>query len=321
MDQKFAIGTAGGSGKRAAAAKRLAAERPRLGIVYAAFAGLGLIWGLNFIFVKWALPFVSPAQIVLLRVLFGFLPLLVVALATGSLHRRDWRHVHHFAVMAVLATAFYYLAFANGTALLLSSVAGMLSGAIPLFTFVTAWAILRQEPINARSIGGTVLGFLGILLIARPWNQSLSAVNVAGVFWMIAGSFSVGCSFVYAKKFITPLGLSPLALTTYQIGLALVILLVATDLHNIGAVFGNTRAWLGLVFGLGLCGTGLAYIAYYLIVDRLGAVMASGVTYIPPVVALAVGALLVGEAVKVTDIVAMVAILIGVAVLQSGRSR
>ncbi len=296
-------------------------KRLGLGLAYAAFAGLGLVWGLNFIFVKWALPFINPAQIVLLRVLFGFLPLLVVALATRSLHWRDWRHAHHFAVMAVLATAFYYLAFANGTALLLSSVAGMLSGAIPLFTFVTAWAFLRQEPINIRSIGGTVLGFLGILLTARPWSQSLGAVNVAGVLWMIAGSFSVGCSFVYAKRFISPLGLSPLTLTTYQIGLALLILLAASDLHGVGAVFDDTRAWLGLVLGLGLCGTGLAYIAYYLIVDRLGAVMASGVTYIPPVVALAVGALLVGEPVKVTDIVAIAAILIGVAVLQSGRKR
>lgn len=296
-------------------------KRPGLGLAYAAFAGLGLVWGLNFIFVKWALPFINPAQIVLLRVLFGFLPLLVVALATGSLHWRHRRHAHHFAVMAVLATAFYYLAFAKGTALLLSSVAGMLSGAIPLFTFVTAWAFLRREPINVRSIGGTVLGFLGILLIARPWGQSLGAVNVAGVLWMIAGSFSVGCSFVYAKRFISPLGLSPLTLTTYQIGLALLILLAATDLHGIGAAFGDTRAWLGLVLGLGLCGTGLAYIAYYLIVDRLGAVMASGVTYIPPVVALAVGALLVGEPVEVTDVVAMAAILTGVAVLQSGRER
>lgn len=73
------------------------------------------------------------------------------------------------------------------------------------------------------------------------------------------------------------------------------------------------------MLGLGLCGTGLAYIAYYLIVDRLGAVMASGVTYIPPVVALAVGALMIGEPVHATDLVAMVAILVGVAVLQSGR--
>ena len=55
------------------------------------------------------------------------------------------------------------------------------------------------------------------------------------------------------------------------------------------------RAWIGLVFGLGLGGTGLAYLAYYYFVVNLGAVTASGVTYIPPVVALLIGAVLVGD--------------------------
>jgi drug/metabolite transporter (DMT)-like permease len=136
---------------------------------------------------------------------------------------------------------------------------------------------------------------------------------------MVAGSFSVGCSFVYARKFISPLRLSPLALTTYQIGFALVVLLATAELHGIGAVFGDTRAALGLVVGLGLCGTGLAYIFYYLIVDRLGAVAASGVTYIPPVVALVIGTVLAGEPVRALDVLAMAAILLGVAILQSGR--
>jgi drug/metabolite transporter (DMT)-like permease len=290
-----------------------------LGLAYGAFAALGLIWGTNFIFVKWAAAAISPAQIVLLRVLFGFLPLLVFALVTGALRWRDWRHAHHFLVMSLLATAFYYVAFAKGTVLLLSSVAGMLSGAIPLFTFVTAWLFLREEPLNGRSVGGILLGFLGVVLIARPWSGGIGQVGTAGVLWMVAGSLSVGCSFVYARKFVGPLGLSPLALTTYQIGLALIVLLVTTDLDGITLVLADRRATLGLVLGLGLCGTGVAYILYYLLVERLGAVAASGVTYVPPVVALLIGALWVGEPVRPSDVAAMAAILLGVGVLQSGR--
>ena len=285
---------------------------------YGAFLLLGLIWGSNFIFVKWAVASISPVQIVLLRVVFGFIPLLVLAVANHSLRWGDLRYAHHFLVMAIVATVFYYLAFALGTAVLSSSVAGMLSGAIPLFTFVTAWLFLRDEPLNRRSVGGTLLGFAGVLLIARPWGGDIAHANLAGVFWMVAGALSVGCSFVYARKFITPLGLSPLALTTYQIGIALVILLVATDLDGIEHVFADQRAWLGLVLGLGLFGTGIAYILYYFIVEQLGAVLASGVTYIPPVVALMIGAL-AGEPVEPLDIFATAAILCGVGLLQSGR--
>lgn len=285
---------------------------------YGAFCLLGLIWGSNFIFMKWSAVYITPVQIVLLRIVFGFIPIFVFAVITQSLHWRDIRHIHHFLTMSLLATAFYYIAFAKGTVLLLSGVAGMLSGAIPIFTFLMAWLFLRDEKINARSILGTLVGFAGVLLIARPWTGS-GDISTVGVLWMIGGSLSVGCSFVYARKFISPLGLSPLALTTYQIGLALILLLATVDRQGIMAVFADRGAALGLILGLGLCGTGLAYILYYVLVDRLGAVAASGVTYVPPVVALLIGYFSIGEPIGLIDVGAMAAILAGVGLLQSGR--
>jgi drug/metabolite transporter (DMT)-like permease len=222
--------------------------------------------------------------------------------------------------MSLLATAIYYFAFAKGTALLPSSIAGLLSGAIPLFTFVCTWLFLSEERINISKATGVVLGFFGVLLIARPWAGS-GEMDMAGVAYMIAGSLSVGCSFVYARRFISPLNLPAAALTTYQIGLAMVFLFMVTSLDGIDAVFGSTRAWTGLVFGLGLCGTGLAYLAYYYVVANLGAVGASGVTYIPPVVALVIGRFLVGDEINPLAYIAMILILFGVALLQFGRRR
>ncbi len=286
---------------------------------YLAFIALGVIWGSNFVFMKWASEWITSAQVALLRVGFGFLPILIVGLVTRSLHWSHLRHLHHFVVMALLATVIYYVAFAQGTALLLSSLAGMLSGAIPLFTFVAAWLFLRSEPLNPRSIGGTLLGFFGILLIASPWGMSVNEVSPAGVGYMVLGSASVGLSFVYARRFVSPLGLPPLALATYQTGLALLVLLLGVDLGGVSKLFDHPRAAWAMVVGLGLLGTGVAYVLYYFIVDRLGAVVASGVTYLPPVVALMIGVLLVGEPVRALDLVAMVAILAGVGLLQSGR--
>lgn len=287
-------------------------------LAYIAFVLLGLVWGSNFIFVKWAAVYVTPGQIVLLRVLFGLVPILLYAVATKALSWRHARHAHHFVVMSLLATAVYYLAFAKGTVLLPSSVAGMLSGAIPLFTFICAFLFLREEPLNIQSAAGIGLGFLGVLTIARPWTAATFDVN--GVLYMITGSLSVGCSFVYAKKFISPLGLPAAALTTYQIGIAAVLLGLVTDFNALGAVFEDDRAWMGLVFGLGLCGTGLAYVMYYFIVEKLGAVTAASSTYLPPLVALVIG-LIVGETLDSLDAIAMILILAGVAILQTAGGK
>jgi len=287
---------------------------------YLAFALLGVIWGSNFIFMKWAAEEISPSQIVLLRVVFGFVPIFVFALAKGALRREHIRHTHHFVVMSLLATAVYYFTFAKGTVLLPSSIAGLLSGAIPLFTFICAWLFMKEEHINLTKAAGVVLGFLGVLLIARPWS-SIGAIDLRGVAYMIVGSISVGCSFVYARRFITPLKLPAVALATYQIGLAMIVLFLVTSLDGIGSVFDNTRAWTGLIFGLGLFGTGLAYVIYYFIVENLGAVAAAGVTYIPPVVALLIGVFLVGDSIHPLGYAAMILILSGVAVLQLGSRR
>ncbi|MEK1943793.1 MAG: DMT family transporter [Pseudomonas sp.] len=286
-------------------------------IAYLAFALLGLIWGTNFIFTKWASLLISAEQIVLLRVLFGFVPLLVVALARGALRWSHLRHAHHFLVMALLATSLYYYAYAKGATLLLSSVAGMLSGAIPLFTFACAFVFLREEPLNRRTALGVLFGFAGVLLIARPWDAA--GLNIEGVLYMVAGSLCVGCSFVYAKRFLTGLAITPLALCTYQIGTALLLIALVTDLSGIERITTDTRAMLGLALGLGLLGTGVAYILYYFIVQRLGAVKASAVTYIPPVIALLIGVFLAHEPVKALDLVAVAAILGGVYILQTGR--
>lgn len=136
---------------------------------------------------------------------------------------------------------------------------------------------------------------------------------------MVAGSLSVGCSFAYARRFLTALNLSPLALSTWQIGFALLVISCVTDFHGITRITAHTGALVGLVLGLGLLGTGLAYILYYFLVQRLGALAASSVTYIPPVVALLMGVLFAGEAIGPLQLLAMACILGGVYLLQSGR--
>ncbi len=284
----------------------------------AMFAVLALIWGSNFVWMKWATALVTPGQVTLLRVLFGFVPVAGFALARGAFDRSHLRHVHHFLVMSVLATSFYYFAYASGASLLPSGIAGALSGSIPLFTFLGAALVLRDERPTWLGVCGIVTGFAGVLLVARPWDTT-GGVDPVGVVWMTLGSASVGLSFVYARRFLSHLEIAPSALTAYQMGLALVVLLVVVDLDGITDLADSPRAAWGLAVGLGLLGTGIAYILYYVIVEQLGAVTASSATYLPPVVALVIGAVLLGEEIIALDLAAVALILAGVLVLRRAQ--
>lgn len=176
----------------------------------------------------------------------------------SSMDRSHLRHVHHLVVMSVLATSFHYVAYASGASVLPSGVAGALSGSIPLFAVLGAAVVLGGERITGRKLAGVVAGFGGVLVVARPWTGG-GALDVPGVLFMLIGSASVGLSFVYAKRYLTDLAISPAALTTYQMGLGLLTLAVVTDLDGITAIGGDPEALAGLVVGLGLLGPGVAY--------------------------------------------------------------
>ncbi|MFP2768965.1 DMT family transporter [Oceanisphaera sp. KMM 10153] len=260
-----------------------------------AFLALGMIWGSNFVYMKLAAELISPAQIVLLRVASGFLPLAIYAYFKGALKLAHLRHSGHFFVMSLLATLVYYYGFAKGTSLLPSGVAGALSGTIPIFSLLMAILLLVDEQVSIKRVLGLLVGFSGVILIARPFSGDVADTNIEGVVYMILGSLSVGASFIYAKKFIMPLNISSAALTTYQLGLSLMLLSIFTDYQGIAHITHDLHAATGVILGLGLLGTGLAYLIYYYLIGKWGAVSTSSVTYIPPVVALLIGSMLMDE--------------------------
>jgi drug/metabolite transporter (DMT)-like permease len=277
-----------------------------------AFWALGLIWGSNFIYMKMAAAYISPMQVVFFRVLFGFIPVFLYALYTKSLKLKDLKYSFHFIVMSLLATVIYYFGFVKGCALLLSGVAGALSGSIPLFSFLLAAIFLKDEKITKLAFLGVFIGFIGVILISDVFNENIMASNMEGMISMILGSLSVGVSFIYAKKYVMPLKLKAEALTTYQLGFGVLILLFITDFNGINNIWQDTNSALGMVIGLGLLGTGLAYIIYYYMIEKLGALKASSITYIPPVVALIIAVFIVGEDIKLIDIIATGFIFLGV---------
>lgn len=286
---------------------------------YTALILLGVIWGSNFIFMKWATALITPSQTVFLRVLFGFIPLALIAWRHKVITREQLAYLPHFIVMSVLATSFYYYGFIAGTALLPSSIAGLLSGSIPIFTFVGAAIFLPDERPTKQMALGVALGFAGIALSTRPWQGGMN-ISLIGVLWMLAGSLSVGASFVYVRRFLSHLKLPPLALATWQTGIAVMTLAVLIDFDGITHIATDAQALWGTVLGLGILGTGAAFLIYYFIIETLGSVRAAGATYIAPIVAVVIGAI-IGEAITHVEIVALLLILSGVLLIQTGRKK
>ncbi|MDR0236842.1 DMT family transporter [Acinetobacter sp.] len=282
---------------------------------YAALVLLGIVWGSNFMYMKWATALISPTQTVFVRVFFAFLPLLIVALYTGSMSFKQLYHLKHFIVMSILAAILYYYGIVAGTALLPTSIAGLLSGIIPIFTLLATLIFLREERLSKSIIAGVTLSFLGIILSARPW-ESTEYISLMGIFWMMVGSLSFGISFVYARYYLLSLNIPSIALATWQLGIAVLILYIFTDFTGITAISSDKHVFLGVIIGLGVIGTGGAFLLYYYIIQKLGPVKASVATYIAPVVAVIIGSIM-GENVTIVEWLALALIIGGVIVIQA----
>ena len=283
------------------------------------FLALGIIWGSNFIYMKMASEYIEPMQVVFYRVLFGFIPVFLYAFYLKALKFEHLKYSFHFFVMSLFAAVIYYYGFVKGSSLLLSGIAGALSGSVPLFSFLVASIFLKEEKITKLAILGVIVGFFGIILISGVLSEDISALNIEGMQAIILGSLSVGASFIYARKFVTPLKIRAAALTTYQLGFALLILILITDFEGINNIWQDTHSAVGMVLGLGLLGTGVAFIGYYYIIEKLGALKASSITYIPPVVALFIGFFIVGEDIRIIDFIATFLIFLGVFLINKNK--
>jgi drug/metabolite transporter (DMT)-like permease len=289
---------------------------------YTAFVLLGLFWGSNFIYIKWAAALISPAQISLLRVFFGFAPLAVLAWQQRAIELRQLRYLHHFSLVAALPTAFCYFAMAKGTAVLPSGIAGVLGASSPMFTAIASAVFLRDEKLGWLTGCSVLLGLSGIVLISHPWASmgADGAIDLTGVAWILAGTIVFGLSYVYVRRFLSSIDVAPLAIVTWQMGLALLMLLMVTDTSGIGRLLQNWPVVAGLAIGLGLLGTGATFVLYYFLLRKLGAVAASGAIYITPVVALSIGCA-AGERVGALDILAVLLIFGSIGLSEFGRQR
>ena len=294
-----------------------AAARGGVG-AWLAYAIVPLMWGAAFIYTKWMSDTVTPMQVTLIRVASGFLPVLLFALVTKSLRWQHLRYLPHFLVMSVFSNSLYLWAIAAGTFRLETGIAGALTGAIPIFTLIFAVLVFRLEALTWAKVGGVIIGALGVVLIARPW--SAGSVDATGVWLMLLAVCIYGFAFAYARRFIIPLGIPAAAGATYQMGLSMLTLLVITPMAGIEQILDDPKALWGGIIGLGVIGTGVTTILYYMLVRSLGAVTAATATYFPPLVAVVIGVALLGEELHPLVLIALV-LLLSAALLTRTRSR
>jgi drug/metabolite transporter (DMT)-like permease len=287
------------------------------------FVVLGAIWGCSFLFIKLGLQSFTPVQVAFGRVTIGAIVLLVIVRATGTRLPRGRETWKHLSVVGLLFCSIPFTLFAYGETQVSSILAGIINAGTPLMALLGEGDQDDEERPGRDRIVGLFVGFAGVLVVVGAWN-GLGGGELRGVLACVGAILCYGIAYPYIRRNLVGTGDGPIAIAAGQVTMGAVFLLpVVVGASLVGAGQVTTPVEPGTIAGmlaLGALGSGVAYVLSTHIVIEAGPTVASSVTYITPLFAIAAGYLVLGESLAWYQPVGGAIVLLGVAISQ-GRVR
>jgi len=275
-------------------------------------AAIAAMWGSSFLFIAIGLEAFEPGLIALLRLAFGAAALSLVPRARRR--RVDREDRARVALLGVIWMAIPLTLFPVAQQWIDSSRAGMINGAMPLFSALFAAVLLRSAP-GLRQAAGLAIGFGGIVLVSVAPAEAGSAI-LLGIGLAMLATMLYGLAANLTVPLQQKYGALPVV---WRAQLVAVVLLVPYGLISIPGSSFRLSSLLAVAV-LGLFATGLAFVLMATLVGRAGATRGAVAIYFIPVVATVLGVTLRGETVGPLGI-AGIALIIAGAWLTSRRER
>jgi drug/metabolite transporter (DMT)-like permease len=279
---------------------------------WALFAAVSVVWGMPYLFIKIAVDDgLSPGFVAWSRVALAALVLLPVAIKTGALRGLPMRWLVAFAV-AEICIPFPLIGF--GEQRISSSLAAILIAALPL---VVAFLALRfdhaERPTPTRLLG-MVIGLGGV--------AALVGIDIGGRGYELVGAGAVllatlgyACGPLIIKRRLADA--DPLGPVTAAMAIASVILL-PFGIGDFPAEAPPSEAIASVVV-LGLVCSAVAFLLFFRLIVEVGPGRATVITYVNPVVALALGVAVLGESVTAGAVAGLLLIVAGSWLATDGR--
>jgi drug/metabolite transporter (DMT)-like permease len=273
---------------------------------------LTLIWSFNWIVLKEVLRYVGPFDFSALRYVFGTLVLALAMVAKRESPKPP--PLLETALIGFAQTAgfqaFVQWALVGGGA----GKTALLAYTMPFWVVLFSWLILADRP-GARQWASLAIAALGLVFILEPW-RGLGGSGSAML--AVAGGICWALGVVLSKRLFRRCGATALSLTTWQMFFG-TLLLVAIAL----AVPSRPIEWapylVGALFYNGVLSSGLAWLLWSYVVEKLPANIAGLSSLVIPIAGIGFAWLLLGEVPSAAESVGIVAICAALAIITLRR--
>ena len=280
---------------------------------WALFAAVSVIWGMPYLFIKIAVDEISPSLLAWSRLALAAVVLLPLAWKLGALRglRERWRILTLFAAVE-MAVPWPLLGF--GEVHISSSLAAILVATVPLFVALLATRFDHSERPTVKRLVGMLIGLAGVV--------ALVGIDLGGQGDELLGALAVlAVAFLYANgPMIVKRRLSdvdPLGPVAASLGIA-ALLVTPFALADLPGSMPSADTFASIAV-LGLLCSALAFLLFFRLIAEVGPGRATVITYINPVVALALGVIVLNESVTTGVIAGLLLILAGSWLSTDGR--
>ena len=251
------------------------------------FALMAVIWGIPYLFIRVAVAEVSPSFLVLARTALAAAILVPIALARGGLRpilaRWQW-----LAAFAAIEIAIPWVMLGSAEKHLTSSLTGLLLAGVPLVGTVFALATGGTERLPRTAWLGLLTGLGGVTLIVGSNLGSADPTAFAQVAVVVVG-YAVGPA-ILARRLG---GLSSVGVMALSLGLCALVYIPIAALQWPTTV--PSTNVLGSIVILAVVCTAAAFLIFAALIDEIGPVRATVITYINPAVAAVLGVVVLSE--------------------------
>lgn len=270
---------------------------------------LAVVWGLSFLVLMKAVEAFGWIGAVTLRALIASATLYAVA---RLMRRRldfslGWKPL---LVVGATTVAGQLIGLSYAAPLIGTAMSAILVATIPLFSMVigAAWGL---ERIGASRLAGLALGVFGIVLLVGFPAAPVTPAFLLGCAAALFGSFSAAFGSNYASRWLGRAGSWEVTIGAFLCGGLMTLPLLAAVPVPAPPRAADV-AWL-LVLACGM--SALTYVLYFGLVASVGATRAISVEFAVTAVAVAVGALALGEPFSAVQAVGAAVIVAGCAIV------
>jgi drug/metabolite transporter (DMT)-like permease len=255
---------------------------------------LGLIWGSSFLWIKIAIGEIPPATLVAWRMTLGAAGLVTFLVASGRRLPSARRDLAKLAVLGLINTALPIFLISWGEQFIDSGTAAVFNSLAPLFSLLLAGMVLKTEPVTGLRISGVLIGFGGAALLAsREFALRADSSALIGTLAVAVAAASYAAGGSYARHSMR--GMHRYEVAAGSLVFAAIYAWTLALVADGGVILPTQPGPIIAVLWLGLIGSFIAYLIYFLLIERLGATVAAMVTYTFPVVGVALGVVFLGE--------------------------